>query len=79
MAPVVRVLARAEYINQADAFHRAGAAIVRYDEAESAAALAKALLEDIDAPADRVASLVRKIRNELAPAGRKANAATDRF
>jgi CPA2 family monovalent cation:H+ antiporter-2 len=79
VAPVVRILTRAEFINQADAFHRAGAAIVRYDEAESAAALAKALLEDIDAPADRIAGLVRKIRNELAPASRNAKDPTDGF
>jgi CPA2 family monovalent cation:H+ antiporter-2 len=67
VAPVVRILARAEYINEADAFFRAGAAIIRSDEAESAAALAEALLEDIDAPADRIAVLVSNIRNELAP------------
>jgi monovalent cation:H+ antiporter-2, CPA2 family len=67
VAPVVRILARAEYINEADAFFRAGAAIIRSDEAESAAALAEALLEDIDAPADRIAVLVGNIRNELSP------------
>lgn len=67
VAPVVRILARAEYINETDAFFQAGAAIIRSDEAESAAALAEALLEDIDAPADRIAVLVSNIRNELAP------------
>ncbi len=67
VAPVVRILARAEYINEADAFFHAGAAIIRSDEAESAAALAEALLKDIDAPADRIAVLVSNIRNELAP------------
>ena len=50
VAPVVRILARAEYINQHEALAQAGAAIIRYDEAESAAALAEALLQDIDAP-----------------------------
>jgi len=68
VAPVVRIIARAEYINQSDAFLQAGAAIIRYDEAESAAALAEALLQDIDVPADRIDALVRSIRNELAPA-----------
>ena len=67
VAPVVRILARAEYITEAEAFFQAGAAIIRSDEAESAAALAEALLEDIDAPADRIAVLVSNIRNELAP------------
>ena len=79
VAPLVRIITRAEYINQSEAFVQAGAAIIRYDEAESAAALAEALLQDIDVPADRVASLVRTIRNELAPAGRKPKDATDGF
>ena len=68
VAPIVRIIARAEYINQSDAFLQAGAAIIRYDEAESAAALAEALLQDIDVPADRIDALVSSIRNELAPA-----------
>ena len=68
VAPLVRIIARAEYINQSDAFLQAGAAIIRYDEAESAAALAEALLQDIDVSADRIDALVSSIRNELAPA-----------
>jgi CPA2 family monovalent cation:H+ antiporter-2 len=68
VAPVIRILTRAEYINQSDAFMHAGAAIIRYDEAESAAALAEALLQDIDVPAERIDALVSSIRNELAPA-----------
>jgi CPA2 family monovalent cation:H+ antiporter-2 len=73
IAPAIRVLARAEYINQAEEFREAGAAIVRYDEAESAAALAEALLRDIDAPADRIDALVTDVRNHLSPrvAGRE--------
>jgi CPA2 family monovalent cation:H+ antiporter-2 len=70
IAPVIRIIARAEFVNQSDAFHYAGAAIVRYDEAESAAALAEALLEDIDVPSDRIHALVTNIRNELAPVRR---------
>ena len=70
VAPLVRIITRAEYINQSDAFIQAGAAIIRYDEAESAAALAEALLQDIDVPADRIESLVANIRSELAPARR---------
>jgi CPA2 family monovalent cation:H+ antiporter-2 len=66
IAPVIRVLARAPFINQHEAFAQAGAAIIRYDEAESAAALAKALLQDIDAPEERVQEVVTSIRNELA-------------
>ena len=42
VAPLVRIITRAEYINQSDSFIQAGAAIIRYDEAESAAALAEA-------------------------------------
>ena len=41
VAPLVRIITRAEYINQSEAFVQAGAAIIRYDEAESAAALAE--------------------------------------
>jgi CPA2 family monovalent cation:H+ antiporter-2 len=69
IAPVIRVLARAEYINQAEQFREAGAAIVRYDETESAAALAEALLRDIDVPGDRIDALVTSVRNELSPRG----------
>jgi CPA2 family monovalent cation:H+ antiporter-2 len=68
VAPLVRIITRAEYINQSEAFAQAGAAIIRYDEAESAAALAEALLQDIDVPTERIDAIVSKIRNELAPA-----------
>ena len=67
VAPVIRVMTRANYISQSDAFVQAGAAVIRYDEAESAAALAEALLQDIDVPAERIDALVNNIRRELAP------------
>jgi CPA2 family monovalent cation:H+ antiporter-2 len=67
VAPLVRIITRAEYINQSESFIQAGAAIIRYDEAESAAALAEALLQDIDVPAGQIESLVASIRAELAP------------
>ena len=67
VAPVVRIIARADYINQSEAFVQAGAAVIRYDEAESAAALAEALLQDIDAPSDRIDAVLRSIRRELSP------------
>ena len=70
VAPLVRIISRAEYINQSEAFAQAGASIIRYDEAESAAALAEALLQDIDVPTERIDIIVSKIRNELAPARR---------
>jgi hypothetical protein len=73
---MIRVLARAEYINQHAAFAEAGAAITRYDEAEAAAALAEALLQDIDAPAERIDAVVNGIRNELAPVRRRSRADT---
>ena len=68
LAPVVRILTRAEYISDSEAFTRAGAAIIRSDEAEAAAALAEALLQDIDVPVDRIDALVGGIRKELSPA-----------
>ncbi|MDB6150750.1 MAG: TrkA-N:Sodium/hydrogen exchanger [Chthoniobacter sp.] len=71
IAPVIRVLTRAAYINQHEAFAEAGAAIIRFDEAESAAALAEALLQDIDAPADRIEAMVKAVRKELAPRTRQ--------
>ncbi|HEV3409262.1 MAG TPA: cation:proton antiporter [Chthoniobacterales bacterium] len=67
VAPVIRILARAEYINQAEALTQAGAAMIRYDEVESAAALAEALLQDIDVPTDEIDKLVGNIRRELSP------------
>ncbi|HSH40281.1 MAG TPA: NAD-binding protein, partial [Chthoniobacterales bacterium] len=67
VAPLIRVLTRANYINQSDTFIQAGAAIIRYDEAESAAALAEALLQEIDVPAERIDALVNHVRRELAP------------
>jgi hypothetical protein len=70
VAPVVRIITRAEYINQAEPFVQAGAAIIRYDEAESATALAEALLQDIDVPGERIHAIVSQIRNELAPVRR---------
>ena len=70
VAPLVRILTRANYISQGEKFVDAGAAIIRYDEAESAAALAEALLTDIDVPADRIAQLVSRIRHDLAPTHR---------
>lgn len=76
VAPLVRIITRAEYINQSDSFIQAGAAIIRYDEAESAAALAEALLQDIDVPADRIESLVASIRAELAPKRRRRESET---
>ncbi len=69
-APLIRVIARAQYINQHGAFVEAGAAITRYDEAESAAALAEALLRDIDVPTERIDTVIGSIRNELAPVRR---------
>ncbi len=67
VAPLVRIFTRAEYIQQADAFIHAGASIIRYDEAESAAALAEALLHDIDVPAEQITARVNHIRRELIP------------
>jgi CPA2 family monovalent cation:H+ antiporter-2 len=67
VAPLIRVMTRANYINQTDQFVRAGAAVIRSDEAESAAALAEALLQDIDVPPDKIDALVANIRRELMP------------
>jgi CPA2 family monovalent cation:H+ antiporter-2 len=70
VAPLIRIIARVEYINEHEAFAEAGAAITRCDEAESAAALAEALLQDIDVPAGRIGAVVANIRRELAPVHR---------
>lgn len=70
-APLVRILTRASFIGQHEAFAQAGATIIRYDEAESAAALAEGLLQDIDVPSDRIDAVVSSIRNELAPRTRR--------
>jgi len=70
-APMIRVLTRASYINQHEAFAQAGAVIIRYDEVESAAALAEALLRDIDVPSERIDALVSSVRRELAPRPRE--------
>ena len=67
VAPLIRVMSRASYINQSDQFMQAGAAVIRYDEAESAAALAEALLQEIDVPADQIDALVSSIRREFMP------------
>jgi hypothetical protein len=69
VAPAIRVLTRGAYINQSEAFRQAGAAVVRYDEAESAAALAEALLQDIDAPAEQIDALVNQVRRGLTARG----------
>jgi CPA2 family monovalent cation:H+ antiporter-2 len=67
LAPLVRIIARAEYIKLHEAYTHAGVAITRFDELESAAALAEALLRDIDVPPDQIAGLVGRARKELAP------------
>ena len=67
VAPVIRIMTRASYINQSDQFVQAGAAVIRYDEAESAAALAEALLQDIDVPGEQIDALVSSIRREFTP------------
>jgi len=67
LSPTVRILARAAYLNQQETLHHAGAAVIRYDEAESAAALAEALLQEINVPAQQIDTKVAMVRNELAP------------
>lgn len=67
VAPLIRVLARVEYIGEREAFTQAGASIIRFDEAESAAALAEALLQEIDVPSNRIDVVVAQVRRELSP------------
>jgi len=67
MNPTVRILARAAYLNQQETLQHAGAAVIRYDEAESAAALAEALLQEINVPIQQIDTMVARVRNELAP------------
>jgi CPA2 family monovalent cation:H+ antiporter-2 len=68
--PNVRILARAAYLNDRDTLHQAGAMVIRYDEAESAAALAEALLQEINVPGQQIDTMVARVRNELAPGRR---------
>jgi CPA2 family monovalent cation:H+ antiporter-2 len=65
--PTVRILARAAYLNDREALHHAGAAVIRFDEAESAAALAEALLQEIKVPAQQIDTMVARVRDEFAP------------
>jgi hypothetical protein len=44
--------------------------VIRYDEAESAAALAEALLQEINVPGQQIDTMVARVRNELAPGRR---------
>jgi CPA2 family monovalent cation:H+ antiporter-2 len=65
--PAIRILSRAAYLNQQEALENAGAAVIRYDEAESAAALAEALLQEINIPGDQIDARVNRVRKELGP------------
>jgi CPA2 family monovalent cation:H+ antiporter-2 len=73
-APDVCVLTRASYLNQQAQLEQAGAKIIRYDEAESAAALAEALLREIEVPVERVDVVIEGIRSELEPREREVPA-----
>lgn len=66
----VEVLAHASYLRDRDTFQTAGASTVAVDEAETAVALARAVLGRMKQPADRLAAAVERLRTELArPAG----------
>jgi CPA2 family monovalent cation:H+ antiporter-2 len=67
LAPGVRIISRAAYLNQQESLEHAGAEIIRYDEAESAAALAESLLQEIHFPEDQIEAVVNAVRNELGP------------
>jgi CPA2 family monovalent cation:H+ antiporter-2 len=67
LAPGLRILARAPYLNHQEQLEEAGAAVIRYDEAESAAALGEALLHEIKVPPADVDAAVSVIRKELEP------------
>jgi CPA2 family monovalent cation:H+ antiporter-2 len=67
LAPNVCILTRASYLNQQQQLEQAGAAVIRYDEAESATALAEALLQEIKVPGEQVDAVITTVRSELEP------------
>ncbi len=60
-----RILCRAGYLHELEPLEEAGAEVIRCDEAESATALAKAVLQELDMPPDRIAEAVRSVRSDL--------------
>lgn len=67
MNPTLRILVRANYLNLQKELQEAGASVIRYDEAEAAAALARALLQEIQVPSNQIVTVVERIRQELDP------------
>ena len=62
-----RVLCRAGYVAERAQLAEAGADVIRSDEAETAAALAKAVLRELGLPRAQVATALAAMRAELAP------------
>ncbi len=62
-----RVLCRAAYVAERSQLAEAGAHVIRSDEAETAAALAKAVLRELGLPRAQVAAALTTMRTELAP------------
>lgn len=67
--PDVHVLTRARYLREREALADAGAKVISYDEAESAARLAEALLMEVKAQPARIDEEIARIRRELAVQG----------
>lgn len=61
----VRILARARYLKQKDDYEQAGSAVICYDEAEIAAALAEAVLKEVNAPKKQIVAEVGRIQKEF--------------
>lgn len=65
----IHVFTRARYLREREVLEDAGAEVISYDEAESAARLAEALLMAVQAPAARIEDEIVRIRRELAVQG----------
>jgi monovalent cation:H+ antiporter-2, CPA2 family len=63
----LRIFARAAYLNQQVQLEQAGAEVIRYDEAETAAALAEAFLEEIKIPTAQIEGVLATLHAELEP------------
>lgn len=60
-----RILCRAGYLHDREVLEEAGAEIIRSDEAESATALAKAVLQELKMPRERIVEAVAAVRADL--------------
>lgn len=66
LAPSIQIIARARYIGEGPELERAGVAVIAFEEAEVAVALAETLLRRLDVPADEITRRTDAVRRDLA-------------